>query len=317
MRNRFRLATMPVVFGLTILTASAPALALQTTTLADLGLPELNITVTADSYEGIPEELEAGRYLVTVTATEETTEIDGGGVGFFQPVGPSVDEVLGMLAPPEGDASPDASPAAPPEGEGGEEGGDGPPPFFFDSVFAGGTYAAPGESSQIVLDLTPGDWIAWGDDPVAPWTPVVFTVTGEVPADQPEPETSATITMGEYLIDVSEGTLTSGPQIIRVDNKGAQPHFVFITKGPDDLTDDQVKATLEMEMTGTPVAGATNPDEDFVDVAFTGTQSNGTSQWVEVDLEPGRYLMICFFPDKADGMPHAYHGMYSIVDVAP
>ena len=37
---------------------------------ADLGLPTLDVTVTADAYEGIPESIEAGRYLVTVTALE-------------------------------------------------------------------------------------------------------------------------------------------------------------------------------------------------------------------------------------------------------
>ena len=42
---------------------------------ADLGLPELDITVTATGYEGIPDQIEAGRYLLTVTATEDTTDL--------------------------------------------------------------------------------------------------------------------------------------------------------------------------------------------------------------------------------------------------
>lgn len=316
MRHRFRLAAMPVLFGLSVLTAGAPALAHQGTALTDLGLPELNITVTADSYEGIPEELEAGRYLVNVTATDETAESEGGGVSFFQPVGISTEELMAMLAAPpegEGEEAPASTPAAPDKGG---EGDGGPPPFYFDSVFAGGTYAPPGETAQVVLDLTPGEWIAWGDDPTAPWEPVVFSVTGEMPADLPEPDVSATITMGEYLIEVSDGELTTGQQVIQVDNQGAQPHFVLTAKGPDDLTEEQIEAVLEADITGTPVPGAPNPDEDFEDVAFTATQSTDTSQWVTVDLEPGRYLLICFFPDAADGMPHAYHGMYSIVEVA-
>jgi hypothetical protein len=43
----------------------------------------------------------------------------------------------------------------------------------------------------------------------------------------------------------------------------------------------------------------------------------GTSIWVPVNLEPGTYVLVCFFPDIADGLPHAYHGMYSVVEVAP
>jgi hypothetical protein len=38
--------------------------------------------------------------------------------------------------------------------------------------------------------------------------------------------------------------------------------------------------------------------------------------WIPVDLEPGTYGLVCFFPDLADGMPHANKGMYTIVEVA-
>src|SRR5688500_9858070 len=64
--------------------------------VADLGLPTLDVTVTADGYEGIPESLEAGRYLVTVSASEDTGEF-GGGVSFIQPAGMTGDEFISML----------------------------------------------------------------------------------------------------------------------------------------------------------------------------------------------------------------------------
>jgi hypothetical protein len=35
-----------------------------------------------------------------------------------------------------------------------------------------------------------------------------------------------------------------------------------------------------------------------------------------VDLEPGTYVAMCFFPDLGDGMPHAYHGMHTVFVVA-
>ncbi len=53
-----------------------------------------------------------------------------------------------------------------------------------------------------------------------------------------------------------------------------------------------------------------------VDVAATGTQSTGTSLWIPMTLEPGTYVLICFFPDISDGMPHAFHGMYNVVEVS-
>ncbi len=307
---------------LLLLVGAIPAGALQDASpesgLADLGLPTLDVTVTASGYEGIPESLEAGRYLVTVTASEDTGEF-GGGVGFVQPSGMTADEFLGLLSgPPEG------SPVAAPEGtpaEGGEEMG-GPPPAVFESHYAGGIFANAGQSEEIVLDLPPGEWIAWGEDPGSPQEPIIFEVTGEMPADLVEPESSATVTMGEYVIKVTEGELTAGTTVLKIENIGAQPHFVFGALGPDDMTAEQVGVALEEEaaagMSGTPPAYSDfNPDEDlsFESSFYSGTQSTGTTIWLPVNLQAGTYAMACFFPDLADGMPHAYKGMYTVVEV--
>lgn len=329
-RRQFSIATAVAGAGL-ILPVGSPAAFAQEQDLSSVDLPTLDISVTASGYEGIPESLEAGRYLVTVTAGEDTGEF-GGGVSFIQPGGMTGDEFIEMLSQMMG--SPDESgvgsaAATPIEGGVGEaspvaeQGGPGVPPFLFESVMAGGAWAAPGQSSRVVLDLTPGEWVAWGDDPSAPQQPLVFEATGEMPADLSEPESTATLTMFEYDIQVTEGALTTGSYVVRVDNVGAQPHFVGWVQGPDGLTEEQLLEVLEIEteamMTGTPPAYTDfNPEEDIVaEVAFTGTQSNGTSSWIEVkDVQAGTHVLICFFPDIQDGMPHANHGMYTIVEIA-
>jgi hypothetical protein len=151
---------------------------------------------------------------------------------------------------------------------------------------------------------------------------VAFEATSEMPTDVPEPMVGLTLIMGEYVIEVSEGALTGGSQVIRVDNIGAQPHFFIAAKGPDDMTEDQIATVLEekmqAEMTGTPpVYSDLDPTTEISEEGFfTGTQSGGTSQWVMADLSPGTYLLICFFPDAGDGAPHANHGMYSVVEVS-
>jgi hypothetical protein len=303
---------------------ASPAASPQASAFTNLGLPELNVTVTASGYEGIPTQIEAGRYLVTVAAAEDVGEF-GGGVAFVSPPeGMTADEFLmGLSGPPEDSGDGAATPMAETEAspaDGGEEMG-GPPPFLMQAHFAGGIYATTGGTAQIVLDLPPGEWIAWGDDPEASQEPFIFEATGEIPTDLSEPTASATLTMGEYLIEVTEGELVAGQNIVRVDNIGAQPHFIVAAKGPDDLTAEQVGVVLEeemqAEMSGTPVAYSDlNPDEDFGDGPFTGTQSMNTSTWVEFNLEAGRYVLVCFFPDISDGIPHAYKGMYTVVDVA-
>lgn len=295
--------------------------------LSDLGLPELDVTVTTTAFEGIPEELEAGRYLVTVTAAEDTDY--GAGVAFVQPVGMTPDEFLAAAAGPpdiagaEPGGTPELAEAAATPAEGQGEGPDGPPEVFYDFTFSGGVFALAGETKQVVLDLTPGEWVAWGDDPFQPQEPVVFTVTGEMPSDLTEPASGATITMGEsdeYLIEVTEGELVAGQQLVKLENVGAQPHFIYLVQGPDGMTEDQIAAVLDLEMqaemTGTPpVYTDLNPEEDFEDVIGTGTQSTDTSIWFPVDLEPGTYAMVCFFPDAADGVPHAFYGMYAVFEV--
>lgn len=288
--------------------------------LGDVGLPELNITVTPAGYEGIPASLAAARYLVTLSVAEDFGGF-GGSIEFVQPVGVTVDEYIAALAPPpeEEAAAIEGTPALAPDAtpaEGGEAMG-GPPAFFFQSLFAGGVSAMSGQAAQVVLDLTPGTWIASaGGDPDQAQEPVVFDVTGEMPTDLAEPASATRIVMGEYVIEVIEGNLTAGSQIVQVENVGAQPHFIVWFKGPEGLTEDDVATVLESEVTGTPAALDFDPNVDLFPVFFTATQSTGTSVWTSVDLQPGTYGLVCFFPDLADGMPHAYKGMYTIVEVS-
>ncbi len=326
-RRQFTLGAALAGAGL-VLPMRDVAVFAQDQDLSSVDLPTLDVTVTADAFEGIPESLEAGRYLVNITVAEDAGEF-GGGVAFIQPAGMTGDEFVEMLGqlmgppdesgvgsaaatPIEGGAA-EASPAA--EGE-----GSGLPPFLFESAMAGGTYAPPGQSARIVLDLTPGSWVAWGDDPAAQQQPVAFDVTGEMPADLPEPDSTATMTMFEYDIQITEGELKAGSYVVKVDNVGAQPHFIGWLKAPDGTTREQIQEVLDLEteamMTGTPPAyGDLDPNTDFAEVAFTGTQSNGTSQWIEVaDVQAGTQLLICFFPDISDGMPHANHGMFALVE---
>jgi hypothetical protein len=293
--------------------------ATPTNAFAEIDLPELQVAVTETGYEGIPDELAAGRYLVTVTVAEELAEF-GGGIAFVQPPADmATDEfITAYTTPPDESGVGDAA-ATPIEGGVATPEAGGLPEFLFTARYAGGAYSFGGPA-QVVLDLTPGEWIAWADDPEAAQEPVVFQVTGEMPTELAEPSSNATITMAEYVIEVSEGELTAGPQVVRIDNVGAQPHFVGWFQGPDGMTREQIQTVFdeetESQMTGTPVTySGLNPDEDLRPVTFTATQSTNTSIWITVDLEAGSHGLACFFPDLGDGLPHANHGMFNVVEV--
>jgi hypothetical protein len=268
--------------------------------LADtMGLPELAITATADAYEGVPAETPAGRYVVTLTS-EMGADASAGVEFLMLPEEVPFDDFLTALT----------------------ESMEGPPAWYYQTYHAGGLSTDPESTSQGIFDLRPGTYVVWSaGDFEAMQPPVEMTVTGEAatPAAAAEPSAGATVTMFEYGFTI-DGELEPGPQLLKVANVGAQPHFMILVQPNEPVTKEQVGMLLEAEMAGTPTvdaaaaAGVSNPDEwGFAE--YAGTISMGSTEWIATDLEPGTYVLVCFVPDIESGMPHAYLGMYDIVTV--
>ncbi|HVL23412.1 MAG TPA: hypothetical protein VM450_04960 [Thermomicrobiales bacterium] len=260
---------------------------------ADLGLPEIALAFTSSEVTGMPESLAAARYLVTITG--EPTEEDFYFAPLFLrlPDGMTLEQAL---------AEAGANQVA-------------PPAFYYDAVIAGGPSIVAGKgttSATGVIDLTPGEWLVAGS--VLRQPPVPFTVTGELPDDLPEPESTATLTIGEMTIEQTAGELVAGENLIKIENVGVQPHFVELQKVPDGTTKANIEATLQAEMGGTPEAEVL----DFADLSVAGLsadQSGGTTQWVTVTLEAGTHAAMCFIADPESGMPHAMMGMYEVFEI--
>ncbi len=260
---------------------------------ADLGLPELELHFTTEAVEGMPESIEAGRYLVTIHG-EPTDEDYAFGPMFLQiPEGMTFDDLMAQAS----------------------EDSDGPPAFYYESLVAGGPsiLASTGETSAVgIVDLPSGEWIVAGSSLSHP--PIPFTVTGELPDDLPVPESNATFTLGEMVIALTEGELVAGENLVKVENAGVQPHFVEVSKVPDGTTLENIEATIAGFMGGTPEAEPI-AETDFAGFATTVDQAGGTTIWVTMDLEAGTYAALCFFPDRETGMPHAAMGMYTVFTV--
>ena len=106
-----------------------------------------------------------------------------------------------------------------------------------------------------------------------------------------------------------------GENVVKVENVGAQPHFVELSKVPDGTTEENVEATIATWMGGTPEAEPL-AEEDFVPVSFSNEQSGGTVQWAVMTVtEPGTYAAMCWIPDPETMMPHAAMGMYTIIEI--
>jgi hypothetical protein len=276
---------------------------------ADLGLPELTITATADDLSVDQSEVPAGRYLVTLDNQSGNPEVSSGFVRLDE--GEAIEDLsyadeiaAGTPAPSEDQEQPVETFV-----------------FLFDNYITGGP---SGASPQVVVDLPAGDYGVWSDDPFAAMAAAPLTVTGDpaTPVTGPEPQAVATIVEegegGQGFKFSLDGQLKSGRQIVKVLNASDQPHFIEALQYPEPITKDQLMATFMYD----PSTGGTPPSDllDFNKVQFAGyaaAQSPGTTQWVTMDLSAGQAILLCFIPDpQAGGVPHAFEGMIELVDVA-
>lgn len=257
---------------------------------ADLGLPELTLTATADGFEGIAESIEAGRYVVTMTGEAGPEDFALGGLFVQLPEGVTVDDAIAQMSESEM----------------------GYPAVFYESRLAGGRPAMVmlGETSGVsVIDLPAGDWVVI--DPAGARAPLTFTATGEIAANVAEPESNVTLEMGEMYFEVADGAFVAGENTVALYNAGAQPHFAEIMMVPDGTQNENIAAAITMEMGGTPEAEPVGFDQ-AMPVAYLAEQSTEVTAWHSISLEPGTYALLCFVADPETGLPHAMMGMHDV-----
>jgi hypothetical protein len=169
---------------------------------------------------------------------------------------------------------------------------------------------APGGESNATLTLTPGSYfvacVIPGPDGVPHVMKGMIRPLTVVKAAKPaaDPVGDVTMTLLDYSFTLS-GPLTPGKHLIEVRNNGAQPHEIELVRLAPGKTVQEALAWLH-KPEGTP------PGLPLGGVAPLG---RGGVNWFEVDLEPGKYALICFLPDMKDGKPHFMHGMVQEIEV--
>jgi hypothetical protein len=290
MLRTLALATALLVLVLGGAAVSAQSAAPAASNLSEMGYPELTIVAKGDHFEA-PEAVEAGRYLLIASNPEGQpgTEVSL----TLLPEGETLDGTLAAFA--SGDI----------------------PAWLFETTFLGGPIMPRdlhGKEQRAVVDLTPGDWIVWSPGNPTP-APRLLTVTGDAAAvaTAADPEADVEVELQEYAFTMPE-EIPAGPRVWQVTNVGTQPHFIELVKTPEPVTMEQMTAILFGDGGATPAPGAPNPDE-FFGAGGLATMSVGTTGWIELDLEPGYYVAMCFVPDAASGMPHAMMGMLGFFTV--
>jgi hypothetical protein len=99
----------------------------------------------------------------------------------------------------------------------------------------------------------------------------------------------------------------AGHQTWMIENKGTQWHELAIIKPHPGVTMDDLITLLESQ------DPQSEPPLDIV--AAWPPMSEGEQVWVDLDLPPGEYTVICTMPDSKDGKPHLAHGMMRTLTV--
>lgn len=253
--------------------------------LMAMGYPELLITVTDDSFE-LPGSVEEGRYLLTFDNTGQESRHS---------------ILLRLPDDLETDLAVDLGPET-----------EAPPAWLFEATapgFPGET--PPGERSYAVIDLEPGRYVVIDD----------FFATFEVlpgpeatPIPAVDPATEATVDLFEYGYELPAG-IVPGRQVWEVMNSGAESHEFLLIRSPAPITTEQaMELFMAEDEEATPTGGGPTLSE-LAPVGGISWLSPGQTAWIDVDLQPGTYVALCFVPDPETFTPHVAMGMIAVFTI--
>ena len=173
--------------------------------------------------------------------------------------------------------------------------------------FMGGPNAVvPGSQSVATMNLVEGNYLLIciipdkaGAPHMALGMQKALSVKGGKSALVSEPKAGTTITLRDFQFALSQ-PITPGLHTIGVMNHGTQPHEVVVVQlAPGASALDFVRA-VEPGGSGLP------PGKPIGGLVGMETRDHA---FFTAQFEPGRYGLICFFPDAATGQPHFARGM--------
>jgi len=178
--------------------------------------------------------------------------------------------------------------------------------------FYGGVNAlGAGQTQSSLLELDPGSYVLGcfipaQDGTLEPhsargmWAPLEVTE----PAADPVPvEVEGTLELSEMAFDLPEDF--DGNGTFAVDNIGQELHETGIVKLDDGRTGQEVVDYFDFSQ-GPPVPGA----EPHVAAGGFGAAHPGRTGYMELALDPGNYVLICFVTSE-DFQTHLAQGMWA------
>ena len=127
--------------------------------------------------------------------------------------------------------------------------------------------------------------------------PFAVRASAGAAASRTGPKASAVIRLVDYAFAIKT-PLTAGRQMIRVENLGAEPHEIALTKLEPGKTMQDLETWLT-NFQGPP---------PWTSIGGLSSLAPNTEAYFEADLSPGDYALFCLVT-APDGRPHTAHGM--------
>ena len=179
--------------------------------------------------------------------------------------------------------------------------------------YGGVNSVMPDEEATVLLDLDPGSYVLICGIPDQQGRPHVvrgmtksLTVTAR-DETVPAPRATRTLSMKEFSYSFDQ-PLTVGPHMIQVKNEGKQAHEVLLLALKPGAS---VVDFLEFYRPGIP----RNPAGRTIG-GITGL-APGRQAFLPLQVETGRYGILCFLADPFRRRPHFMDGMWMDIDVPP
>jgi len=177
------------------------------------------------------------------------------------------------------------------------------------TVFVGGPNdAAPGKSTTATVKLDPGLYAITCFIPGKDGKPhAAHGMIGQFQALPSSttvnvaPVATSKIILGDFTFTLP--TPFTGRGVVDVTNQGSEVHELNIFRLAAGVTEKQAETAL---LATTPPAGP----PPVLEVTGTVGLSPRQDAWLDLDLKPGNYILVCFFPDpKKNNIPHVLEGM--------
>lgn len=168
-------------------------------------------------------------------------------------------------------------------------------------AWLGGTESIAGKTGSFTTVLAPGTVFLFDQNSEVRTT---LTVTGDTRTGA-APEAAATAIVTKKLHWNTPATLPRDGWI-NLRNNSTEPHLFVLQRVKESTTPKKVRAFIKKGAQGEPPWGLKATVE-------SGVFSPGTQTQLHVHLPAGKYILICFWPSKKNGMPHFMMGMWKLL----